>query len=244
MIAQQKAHPAKDPQTFLQDPSAFWNKFYTEHKNKFFKDRNWFSREFPELLDASHSLRVLELGCGVGNSFFPLLASNPGAFVLACDFSREAIDVLQSHPQYDESRGRAFCHDITQPFEASIVPPASIDVATAIFVMSAIDPALHVEAWRNVRRVMKTGGVLLYRDYAPYDLTQLRFKHDRMLRDGLYRRGDGTLVAFVAVDAVCAAAEAAGFVVREKMVDHRLLVNRGRRVKMHRVWNQIKFVAQ
>lgn len=64
----------------------YWNKFYSIHENKFFKDRNWLFTEFPELLfdsststaavDDNQRLAILEVGCGVGNTIFPIIRSN------------------------------------------------------------------------------------------------------------------------------------------------------------------------
>lgn len=64
------------------------------------QDRHWITREFPELL---HSLSVveggrpvlLETGCGVGNTMFPLLEENKDLFVYACDFSPRAVDFVK-----------------------------------------------------------------------------------------------------------------------------------------------------
>ncbi|KAM0674034.1 Methyltransferase-like protein 2-A [Gurleya vavrai] len=42
-----------------------WEIFYNKHNDNFFKDRKWIEQEFNELADCK---RILEIGCGVGNS--------------------------------------------------------------------------------------------------------------------------------------------------------------------------------
>lgn len=61
----------------------YWDNFYSIHENKFFKDRNWLFTEFPELLGRSsedinnnEKFNILEVGCGVGNTIFPIIRSN------------------------------------------------------------------------------------------------------------------------------------------------------------------------
>lgn len=36
-----------------------------------------------------------QVGCGAGNTIFPVIASYPDAFVYACDFSRRAIELVK-----------------------------------------------------------------------------------------------------------------------------------------------------
>jgi len=60
--------------------SRSWDIFYKNNKTQAYRDRNWINDEFPELSKvdpASSRKKFLELGCGVGNSLFPVLSQNP-----------------------------------------------------------------------------------------------------------------------------------------------------------------------
>lgn len=70
-----------------------WDIFYKRHKSGFFKDRHWIRREFPEILIATKS-KVLEVGCGAGNTVFPLLELRPDLRICCCDFSRNAVTLV------------------------------------------------------------------------------------------------------------------------------------------------------
>ncbi|KAJ2765873.1 hypothetical protein IWQ57_004607, partial [Coemansia nantahalensis] len=256
-------------------PASFWDSFYENNRDKFFKDRHWLRVEFAELFewtdarksaaerrvstdalgtsdacDAGPSaeapcasrFRIMEVGCGAGNAVFPLLEDieDPRLFVHACDFSKAAVDVVKSSDAYDPSRCDAFVWDLAGPELPPSVEPGSIDIMLMIFVFSALHPDQWAAAVENAHRLLKPGGLLLFRDYGRNDLTQLRFKKERLLADNLYIRGDGTRVYFFTNEEL-AAVFGGRFAVEQNAVDRRLLVNRKRELKMFRVWLQAKF---
>lgn len=47
---------------YQEQASVFWDLFYSRNGDRFFRDRHYFDREFPELLEAS---TVLEVGARV-----------------------------------------------------------------------------------------------------------------------------------------------------------------------------------
>ena len=63
-----------------------------------------------------------------------------GLFVYCCDFSQAAVDLVRSHPEYNEERCHAFVADISNPNTRYPFPEHSLDVITLIFVLSAVKP--------------------------------------------------------------------------------------------------------
>lgn len=232
-----------------------WDAFYSSHERSFFKDRNWLVSEFPELFVTGRV--ILEVGCGAGNTSFPILrertkdgvAGSDGLFLYSSDFSQKAVDLVKEHPEYNPTYMHAFLHDLAlDPSFEPALPDASVDVIVAIFVFSALDPQRLPFAFAKLFKALKPGGLLLFRDYGRHDMTQLRFKPARMVRgdgssgsDNLYLRGDGTAVHYFEAGELGGLAEGAGFQVLVNQVDRRLLVNRQRRLTMYRIWMQAKF---
>ena len=142
-----------------------WDLFYKRNKDHFFKDRHWTIREFEELsateTSATQTRVLLEVGCGVGNFVFPLVESDACGYRLyATDFSSIAIDMLRSNKLYNEDRIKAFVSDVTADCFITKVQEAIgsnthdvIDVATLIFVLSAIHPDRMPAAAANLFKV-------------------------------------------------------------------------------------------
>ncbi|KAI9203981.1 S-adenosyl-L-methionine-dependent methyltransferase [Polychytrium aggregatum] len=243
---QEKPVSDEDKDIYHRDPDRFWSLFYSKNQNKFFKDRHWLRIEFPELFaklpkDNLMPFRVFEIGCGAGNTVFPLLneARDANVFVYAGDFAWTAIDVVKSNPEYNEDKCKAFVYDITAPDIPEYIEPESLDVCICIFVLSAVHPDTWARAVDNIYKMLKPGGLVLLRDYARYDLAQLRFKGGRFLDENFYVRGDGTRVYFFTQDEI--ANMFSKFHIDQNALDRRLIVNRHKKLKMYRIWIQGKF---
>ncbi|XP_071330709.1 tRNA N(3)-methylcytidine methyltransferase METTL8, mitochondrial isoform X2 [Trachinotus anak] len=189
------------------------------------------------------SFRILEIGCGVGNSVFPIVNSikDTDAFLFCCDFSPRAIQLVKDHPDYDESVCHAFVHDICEEMASFPFPPQSLDVILAVFVLSSIHPKRMQGVVKRLSTYLKHGGIFLFRDYGRYDFSQLRFKKGRCLSENFYTRGDGTCVYFFTKEEVHGLFSNAGLEEIQNLEDRRLQVNRGKKVAMHRVWMQSKY---
>ncbi|KAJ5759030.1 tRNA(Thr) (cytosine(32)-N(3))-methyltransferase [Penicillium odoratum] len=278
----QRAAPVSDfdQNRFNNDPAKWWNLFYKNNTDNFFKDRKWLRQEFPVLAEVTKKDAgpqvVLEVGAGAGNTAFPLIRNNENEQlkVHACDFSKYAVQVMRDSDQYDPKFMVADVWDAAAvPDEnGDSLPPGltegSVDVIILIFIFSALNPNQWDLALRNIYRLLKPGGQVLFRDYGRGDLAQVRFKKGRYMQENFYVRGDGTRVYFFDHDELVqmwgrwtpekglqvdlenpvpesqlAEADTA-FQVKHLGADRRLIVNRSTKLKMYRCWMQGHFVKR
>ncbi|KAI8973652.1 S-adenosyl-L-methionine-dependent methyltransferase [Mycotypha africana] len=245
--------PEEERDQYYKDPADYWNKFYEKNENKFFKDRNWLKIEFPELFETSEEhagkKRVFEIGCGAGNTMFPLLeqSKNPDLYVYGADYSSTAVSIVTNHANYDTKRCKAFVWDLSSDkIPDDEIEPESLDIIVLIFVLSALAPEQWDQAVTNIHKLLKPGGLVLFRDYGRYDLAQLRFKKNRLLKENFYIRGDGTRVYFFTSEEISDIftgndKEKPLFKIEQNAIDRRLIVNRQKKLKMYRCWLQGKF---
>ncbi|KAK6497879.1 hypothetical protein TWF481_012278 [Arthrobotrys musiformis] len=267
----QRSNPVRDfdKNRFNSEPEKWWNNFYKNNRENFFKDRKWLQQEFPILTTATSTnsppIKLLEVGCGAGNTLFPILSANknPNFHIHGADFSKTSIDLIRSNDLYTQHHPKHVSASVwdlgnSEGVLPEGVEPNSLDVVILIFVFSALHPNQWAHAVRNVHKCLKKGGKVLFRDYGRGDLAQVRFKKGRFLQENFYIRGDGTRVYFFDRDelgnifdpAFGACSKGEEEIEREDTgmkavllgVDRRMLVNRARRIKMHRCWLQGLFV--
>lgn len=93
------------------DAKRNWDIFYKNNKTNFYKDRHYIKFEFDELaehiskLKAANKdvkLRLLDVGCGVGNGFYPLYREFQSRLLInCCDFSPRAIGYVKANEFYN-----------------------------------------------------------------------------------------------------------------------------------------------
>ena len=124
-------------------------------------------------------LRMLEAGCGVGNTLFPLLRANPRLKAYGVEFSKTAVEIVQAHRLAAAGRVTAAVGDLTDGVLPSTLSECigRCDVATLMFVLSAISPGEMMErAIDAAASALREGGYLLIRDYAEGDGAQRRLQ--------------------------------------------------------------------
>lgn len=238
-----------DKKLYNGNPARYWDIFYKNNKENFFKDRKWLQIEFPCLYAATKKdagpVTIFEIGCGAGNTFFPILNENENENlrIIAADFAPKAVELVKTSENFNPKYGHAAVWDLAN-VEGELpdgVEPHSVDIAVMIFVFSALAPDQWDQALSNLRKVMRPGGKILFRDYGRYDLAQVRFKKNRLLDDNFYIRGDGTRVYFFTEEELREIFTGGSFIESKIGTDRRLLVNRKRQLKMYRCWLQAVF---
>ncbi|XP_052175644.1 uncharacterized protein LOC127790280 isoform X1 [Diospyros lotus] len=233
----------------IDNGSKYWDKFYKHHQNKFFKDRHYLEKDWGQYFRCDdenttlpHGKVVLEVGCGAGNTIFPLVARYPKLFVHACDFSTHAIKLLTSHVDFNEEQVNAFVCDVVEDDLCDKVMPSSVDVATLIFMLSAVCPKKMHMILQNIRKVLKPEGYILVRDYAIGDYAQMELqKRNQLISENFYVRGDGTCAYFFSEDFLSALFASVGFSIINMEIYSRKIQNRSQNVTMSRLWIRAAF---
>ncbi|KAF5745532.1 hypothetical protein HS088_TW07G01123 [Tripterygium wilfordii] len=241
-----RRHYDSSEEHYQKNARKYWDNFYGRHKNKFFKDRHYLVKDWGSYFAGDSLFQndkvVLEVGCGAGNTIFPLLASYPNLYVHACDFSPHAIDLVKSHPDFKEDSLNAFVCDVIHDDLSEKIDSSSIDIVTLIFTMSAVSPKEMPLILRNIKRVLKPTGYVLLRDYAIGDFAQVKLQdRKQMINENFYVRGDGTCSFYFSESFLSTLFSNAGFNAIDINVYCKRIENRSRLITMDRRWIRATF---
>jgi len=170
---------------------------------------------------------------------FSVIRINPNIFAYAFDCSQQAISVAKNRTDYDPQRCEFFVHDIEKDSLPSNVP--QVDVISLIFSLSAMTPSNFPLVLERLKQVLKSGGVVLLRDYGLYDLAQLRYGEGQKLAENYYVRGDGTRAFYFSKEYTIQLFQDVGFVV--DLCDYCTVRTRNRlkKINLDRVWISGRF---
>ncbi|CAL5358682.1 hypothetical protein CsSME_00048690 [Camellia sinensis var. sinensis] len=227
---------------YERDAKKYWDVFYKRHQDRFFKDRHYLDKEWGHYFSGAKRKVILEVGCGVGNTIFPLISMYPDVFIHACDFSPRAINLVKTHKDFMETRVNAFVCDLTADDLSQHISPSSVDIVTMVFVLSAVSPEKMSLVLQNIRKVLKPNGYLLFRDYATGDLAQERLScKDQKISENFYVRGDGTRAFYFSDEFLVNLFNENGFDIEEHGLCLKQMENRSREIVMNRRWVQAVF---
>jgi SAM-dependent methyltransferase len=237
--------------------SEAWNQFYRDHGTRFFKDRHYLEKAYPDEFSPSPTQKInktfVEIGCGVGNALLPLFEddSNQWQVLHGLDLSHVAIELLRKdtrfveyNNQQEDPSAAAFAHvcDISAELPPSCVGVS--DVTTLIFCLSAVDPDAMEQAARNVASSLRPGGVLVFRDYGRYDQAQMKLgvSRNKQLKDNFYRKHDGTKCYYFTLEELERLFTQAGLEVLDLKYLRRVVRNNATGETRRRVWVSGRFV--
>ncbi|OEL20576.1 Methyltransferase-like protein [Dichanthelium oligosanthes] len=234
--------PAAGTTSPPQPSSEAWKSFHRRHASgKFFKERRYLLKEFPELPNSKDCAKILEVGCGNGSTAVSILRSSESITVFACDCSKDTLEKANEiisntkgidikdrfHPfLMDVSKETfpdwLFCNAYPSHHKVRKEQPdflrenqccvSGMDFVTMIFTLSAIPFTIMPSTIEQCVSVLKPRGLLLFRDYGLYDMTMLRFLPHQRVGFREYMRTDGTLSYFFTLDTVRELFHAAGLI--------------------------------
>ncbi|KNC73693.1 hypothetical protein SARC_13748, partial [Sphaeroforma arctica JP610] len=143
------------------------------------------------------------------------------------------------HEAFDAKSMTVFTCDATETSLTDNIPAESLDMASLMFVLSAMHPNKMHRAVLNVAAVLKPGAIVIFRDYGMYDEAMLRFKSGAKLADRFYVRNDGTRAFYFDLNEAEALFRRCGLTVVHAEYAKREVVNRKEQKTMNRIFVQM-----
>lgn len=107
---------------------------------------------------------IVDLGCGLGNNTDYLIQK--GKEVLACDYSKVAIETIQR----EMPKAKTSLFDMTQKFP---IEDNFTDVVIADLCLHYFDKKITEDIIREIKRILKPNGILLFRVNSINDVNYL-----------------------------------------------------------------------
>jgi ubiquinone/menaquinone biosynthesis C-methylase UbiE len=121
----------------------------------------WIGQRFPDLKPR----RILDMGCTIGNHTLPYAAAFPGADVHGIDCSAPCL-------RYAHARANALgvtAHFHQMNAEATSFPDGHFDLVVSRILLHETSRAALPNIFRECRRLLKPGGVMLHCDAPQFD---------------------------------------------------------------------------
>ncbi|XP_053992267.1 tRNA N(3)-methylcytidine methyltransferase METTL6-like isoform X2 [Hylaeus volcanicus] len=215
---------------------------------------------------------ILDVGCGVGNAIIPILEKNPQAHASCFDCSPYAIELLKKRwssivsnytatcdsdksssqnnllqNSTSPSLGTLFCAEafdiLSGPIPQHFYLPVGTDYVLLLFVLSALPPTSFHTVLNTIKNVVRPGGIIFFRDYALFDMTQIRFAKSKQaqLRSNFYVRQDSTLAYYFTREVFNLFCNDGNFECLENTYILKQMKNRKTEQVLKRIWIQAKF---
>jgi SAM-dependent methyltransferase len=168
------------------DPSNVWDSRYADRLRRTVSDDTdpWLER-WAAILETSRQGKILELGCGGGRDSRYLTGF--GLDVIACDYSREALEICRLTAPRTERRRI----DISEPLP---FPDEAFPVVLAGLCLHYFSWTRTMAIMAEIRRCLKPGGFMLMRVNSTADVHHGAAGHPEV-EPGLYNV-DGELKRF------------------------------------------------
>jgi methyltransferase-like protein 6 len=154
------------------------------------------------------------------------------------------VDFVKSNPSYNEDRIKAFQCNVTSDdcFKDTLLKDdQQVDIVSMIFILSALKPTDFETAIQNVAKTLKSGGLLIFRDYGLNDMAMFRFKPGTKIADRHYVRQDGTTTFFFTLEQIASLMERNGFTIVVNEFVERRTINKKEELDVARIFVQGKY---
>ncbi len=141
------------------------NVIYFAGENDSVATQRWAVSTLPELPDGGRGARILDMGCGIGQSTWPLAERFPNAEIHGCDLS---APLLEHAHRIAEDKGLAI-HYAQQDAANTDYDSSSFDLVFSFIMFHEISNAAAKDVIAEAFRLLRPGGHFAFCDIRPYE---------------------------------------------------------------------------